>query len=103
MSCDKCKELCVMYSVQSPSNLRSAIKVAHQNVEDGTLSEIKHSNSSNQISLSALAAGALWDDIIEFRFRCNSCSEIFSLHAETYHGSGGAWVPENHATIRKNL
>jgi hypothetical protein len=103
MACAKCNDLCVRFAIQQPYELRRAIEIAKQNVEDGTISEIPDANPLSQVSFSALAAGKPWDDIVAFRFRCNSCAELFSLHAETYHGSGGYWEPENNKSVRKNL
>lgn len=43
------------------------------------------------------------DDIVAYYFKCRCCGEQFSLHAETYHGSGGYWEPVREATIREYL
>jgi hypothetical protein len=31
--------------------------------------------------------------VLGYGFRCTSCGQLFSLSAETYHGSGGHWQP----------
>lgn len=103
MTCAKCNDLCVRFPIRQPYELRLAIDIAKQNIEDETISEVTDSNSLSQVSFSALAAGEPWDDIVGYRFRCNSCGELFSLHAETYHGSGGYWEPENKRSVREDL
>lgn len=32
-----------------------------------------------------------WGDVVDLYFQCTQCGSVFSLHAETYHGRGGAW------------
>lgn len=102
MACEKCEELCVRYAIRLPSDLRKAISIANQNVADGTLVDTTDP-SAHSVSFAQLAAGEAWDDIVAYQFKCSSCSEKFSLHAETYHGSGGYWEPVRKAVVRENL
>lgn len=37
-----------------------------------------------------LVAGGPWGDFVSNYFSCSHCGQLFHLHAETYHGSGGA-------------
>ena len=39
MSCANWRDLCLRYRIESPSELRKAIKIAFENVQDGTLHE----------------------------------------------------------------
>ena len=103
MPCEKCADLCVRYPIRQPNDLLKAIKIARQNVEDGTIIELPDLKSINQNSFSAVASGEVWGDIFEYNFCCSNCSERFSLHAETYHGSGGYWEPKNKSSVRENL
>jgi len=103
MSCASCADLCVRYQIRHPRELQSAIDIASQNVEDGTIVEVQDASLSNQFSFSELASGTPWGDTVEHHFRCVNCGELFYLHAETYHGSGGYWGPENAKSIRENL
>ncbi len=103
MACAKCNDLCVRFPIRLPSDLRRAIDIAKQNVADDTISELNDSSHSAQVSFSALSAGANWDDVMEYKFQCNLCGELFLLHAETYHGSGGYWEPERKQSVRENL
>jgi hypothetical protein len=103
MSCNKCQELCVRFPIRQPHDLRRAIEISKQNIEDGTISEMPDTHSFSEVSFSDLAAGKPWGDILTHRFRCNPCGEVFMLHAETYHGSGGAWEPENRSVVREHL
>lgn len=103
MPCEKCSDLCVRYSIRHPNELRQAINIARQNIEDGTIVELENPSPLNDVSFSDLASGAAWGDTVEHHFRCSNCGEQFSLHAETYHGSGGYWEPKNNASVRENL
>lgn len=55
------------------------------------------------VSFGELAKGAAWDDYVEYHFRCLHCDEKFLLHAETYHGSGGYWEPQDPKSVRANV
>ena len=103
MACPKCNDLCVRFAIRQPYELRRAIEITKQNIEDGTLLEIRNANPLSRISFSSLVAGEPWDDIVDFRFCCKSCGELFSLHAETYHGSGGYWEPDNTKSARETI
>lgn len=103
MPCEKCTNLCVRYPIRQPNDLLKAIKIAKQNVEDGTIIELPDLESINQNSFEAVASGEAWGDIVEYNFCCSNCSERFSLHAETYHGSGGYWEPTDKSSARENL
>ena len=95
MSCNKCQDLCVRFPIRQPYELRRAIEIAKQNIKDGTISEVPDAKLLSQVTFASLADGEQWDDVIRYRFQCNSCGELFALHAETYHGSGGYSEPEN--------
>jgi hypothetical protein len=93
MTCPSCRDLCIRYRIDSPGELRKAIKIAFQNVQDGTLREAVSPEQGSVPTFSQLAQGAPWDDVVSFSFKCQTCGESFRLHAETYHGSGGYWEP----------
>lgn len=93
MSCASCRDLCVRYRIDSPSELRKAIKIAFENVQDGTLLEAVPPEQGTVPTFSQLAQGAAWNDVVSFSFECQTCGESFRLFAETYHGSGGYWEP----------
>lgn len=103
MSCEKCKDLCVRFAIRQPHESRRAIEIVKQNLDDGTVTEEPSSDPISQVRFAVLARGEQWDDIVGYRFRCSSCGELFSLHAETYHGSGGYWEPENSESVREDL
>ena len=103
MACEKCNDLCVRFAIRQPHQLKQAIKIASENVADGTISEIQDPAPICQATFSELAAGGQWDDVLAYRFTCNTCGEEFSLHAETYHGSGGYWEPVKSGVAHANL
>ncbi|MDO8651016.1 MAG: hypothetical protein Q7R66_02365 [Undibacterium sp.] len=101
MSCHQCQDLCIEYRIALPTELRKAIKIAHENIIDGTIEEIlSKADRSGQIPFIELAKSGAWDDVLCYRFRCQECGEAFCLTAETYHGSGGSWKPERKGAIR---
>lgn len=95
MSCERCDELCVKYVIRAPDHLRKAIRIAKNALDEGTLSEINTMNDWNQYSFHECAKNMVWGDIVDYHFACNYCQTRFVLGAETYHGSGGYWSPEN--------
>lgn len=103
MACNKFNDLCVRFSIRTPADLRKAINIARENVEDGTIIEILEETQFGQSTFSDVAAGAAWDDVFGYRFRCSQCHESFHLHAETYHGSGGYWEPNNRHSVREQI
>lgn len=96
MPCDRCADLCVQYQMRFPAELRRVIDIARRNLKDGTTAEAPNSGSAvlSNIPFSEVNADGPWDDVFHYRFRCTHCGELFSLMAETYHGSGGTWQPE---------
>ena len=103
MACPRCEELCVKFAIRSPGELQKAIRIAQQNLQDKTLKEASENDAENQTSFAKVASGESWGDSLSYRFLCSSCSEVFLLHAETYHGSGGYWEPENLGVVRERL
>lgn len=103
MACARCEDLCVRYAIRHPRELRKAIQIAAENIADKTLIEVIPDSPWVSVSFDKLAAGAAWDDYVEYHFRCLRCNEAFWLHAETYHGSGGYWEPKDPASIRDNI
>ncbi len=95
MSCEHCLGLSKKFSISLPKDLKLAIKVARDNIADGTIQEISHSSESYECDppFAELAAGGAWGDIVSYFFQCQYCKQQFHLNAETYHGSGGSWSP----------
>lgn len=103
MTCEKCQDLCVHRPIRSPSDLRRAITIARESLNDGTLLEMEGRNPLGLPAFQTLLPEGPWNDIVAYQFKCTTCGEVFSLHAETYHGQGGAWEPERKAAIREPL
>lgn len=99
MMCDVCEDLCVRFPIRSPSDLKKAVEVIGQNIGGGAIVELSSSLSDARIS--ELFADTPKQDYVEYHFRCSACDELFWLHAETYHGSGGYWEPKDQAMVRK--
>ncbi|PHM45403.1 hypothetical protein Xmau_01053 [Xenorhabdus mauleonii] len=95
MSCEHCQELCVKYVIRTPEQLRKAIRIARNALSEGILSEIQTTDNWNQYSFRECAEKMIWGDIVDYHFTCNYCGTKFVLGAETYHGRGGYWSPEN--------
>jgi len=101
--CDQCVDLCVRYAIRHPRELRKAIQIAAENIADETLIEVIPDGTCVSVSFGELSKGAAWDDYAEYHFRCLHCDENFWLHAETYHGSGGYWEPQDPKSVRANV
>ncbi len=92
MSCDRCQDLCVEYRITLPSDLRRAIKIIGDSVNDGTLQEVQLAPKPYcSVPFQDLVTGGAWDDIVSYDFQCYRCGQEFNLGAETYHGRGGSW------------
>ena len=103
MSCDRCNDLCIIYPIRTPGELKKALVVVADNLRDGTLGELPAHPPIFDLSVpfASVVAGTARPDLIAYRFCCNSCGETFSLTAETYHGSGGSWHPEREGASRE--
>jgi hypothetical protein len=100
MGCEYCQDLCVKYVIRQPEHLRKAIRIAKHALSEGVLTEIKATNDWNQYSFDECAEKMIWGDIVDYHFECNYCGIHFVLGAETYHGSGGYWAPENEKPLK---
>jgi len=91
--CPACKDLNTEFKIKLPSDLRQAIAVTCDNLTDGTISDVTTAEDCKPFD--ELVSSGKWDDVLLYNFRCNTCSQLFELSAETYHGSGGWWKPVN--------
>jgi len=85
MSCDKCQSIKKVIKV--PRDLTEAILLARLKIEDGTLKYLGAGCYGDPFK--RIDSGKGWSDFVNNYFSCLSCNQIFNLHAETYHGSGG--------------
>ncbi|WP_010385240.1 hypothetical protein [Pseudoalteromonas rubra] len=85
MSCDKCQSIKKVIKV--PRDLKEAILLAKLKIEDGTLKYLGAGAYGDPFK--RIASGQGWSDFVNNYFSCSSCYQVFNLHAETYHGSGG--------------
>ncbi len=95
--CNHCKDVNQKYDIKSPAELKKAIKVIKDNLNDGTIigstywpADIIH---FNQQAFNDLNDDGPWDDVLSYYFECPACKQLFCLSAEIYHGSGGSWSP----------
>lgn len=95
MSCKHCLDLCVKYVIRHPEHLRKVIRIAKHAMNEGILTEIESTADWNQYSFNECAKKMIWGDIVDYHFVCKHCGTQFVLGAETYHGSGGYWLPKN--------
>ncbi len=89
MTCKKCQNIKKIINV--PSDLKIAINLSRLKIEDGTLKYLGAGSYGDPFSY--IANGKGWGDFVNNYFKCNGCRQIFNLHAETYHGSGGKLEP----------
>jgi hypothetical protein len=99
MSCDLCKRLISGAPINLPAELKRAIKKVDEAVINGVLKYEGAGQSGEPFE--HLARGGHWGDIVNNYFSCTSCGQNFNLHAETYHGAGGAF--EKIASIKEAL
>ena len=97
MACPACAEYLPIRQIATPDDLRAAIRRAADGLRTGVLVERAcpvEAYQSNRPFLE-LASGGPWGDGLEYHFACATCAQEFALHAETYHGRGGAWSVVN--------
>ncbi|MES9980651.1 MAG: hypothetical protein ABW107_18115, partial [Candidatus Thiodiazotropha sp. 6PLUC5] len=99
MSCDRCIRLISGTPIKLPSDLKRVIKKVDEAVNNGVLKYAGAGQSGEPFE--QLAKGGHWGDIVNNYFSCASCGQLFNLHAETYHGAGGAF--EKIASIKETL
>jgi hypothetical protein len=92
-TCSRCLTLRHQFRIGVPADLRRAIRIAKEHLADGVIVEVPSSSSFTQVPFSSVSQSGPWDDVLGYGFRCTSCGQLFSLSAETYHGSGGHWQP----------
>lgn len=90
MPCTACRPLDLELMIRTPGELAKAIRVAQDNLEDGTLIELASEWSP---PVRTVAPDGPWGDFLLWDFRCNTCNATYRLTAETYHGQGGSWAP----------
>ncbi len=104
--CEHCNEVNQVFRIKKPQDLRKAIKVASDNINDGTIIESEYwpegCSNHNNVSFSRLAGGAHWGDTVDYFFECPKCKSLYNLSAETYHGSGGKWAPAERGMIKSS-
>ena len=88
--CMACEPLNLEWQIRSPGELAKAIRVAQDNLRDGTLLEVATGSSP---SITTMAPDGPWEDYLHCEFRCSFCGALYLLAVETYHGSGGSWSP----------
>ena len=89
MSCDNCIRLTSGTRISLPRHLRLAIKNIANAAQAGTLKYEGAGKFGDPFS--KIAKGGHWSDFVSNYFSCTSCGQLFHLHAETYHGAGGAF------------
>ena len=96
--CSHCKEVFVTAPIGSSAGFEKALRVVRDNLTDGTIVDSTYWPEGTMRSCSTPfndvnGAGPYTEDIYIYYFECPECHQIFKLHCNTYHGSGGAWEP----------
>jgi hypothetical protein len=70
--CEKCGDLNTVFRIKLPGELKQAIRIAKENVADGTISVVENETGHWSQHFSQLTASGGWDDIVSYVFVCNS-------------------------------
>ena len=89
MTCAQCEQAVRSKRIKRPDDLSQVIRSAAAAVEAGLLRYEGIGVWGDPFR--SIAHGGGWGDFVNNYFSCPSCSQWFNLHAETYHGSGGAF------------
>jgi hypothetical protein len=87
LSCDSCRNIEV--KIKRQSDLSGAIHAASDLTRSGRIKYLGTGEFGDPFK--SIANGRGWSDIVSNYFSCASCGQLFHLHAETYHGNGGAF------------
>lgn len=77
--------------IRHPGDLRRVLARVRPLVEGGVLAERPSPRGFTRPPFLTVPLQGPWDDLLAFDFECTACGRRFTLDAETYHGSGGAW------------
>jgi hypothetical protein len=89
--CNSCIDLNIEFQIELPSDLRKAVAVVRDCPADRTISDVASGGDCKPFD--EMVSSGKWDDVLQYHFKCNAGRQLFELHAETYHGSGGWWKP----------
>jgi hypothetical protein len=98
VSCEECRELST-HTFRSADDLVHAIRLATEEVDRGVLARVAAeplASYAREALESSLESGAL-PNSVRYRFRCEVCGDLFTLHADTGSGQGG-WTREEKVT-----
>ena len=89
-----CQPFRTAVTIDTPEKLRTTLRWLGEARQRGTLHYLGRGQMGDPFS--TIEKGDCWGDFVSNYFSCPQCGQIFHLHAETYHGSGGAFVTVNH-------
>ena len=94
-ACPKCEDLCATRAIRSPAELTDVLNAIREHLADGTLVEAAYW-PQGQVELAlpsfvSIPPSGPWPDYIQYYFSCATCSQLYRLSVETYHGAGGKW------------
>ena len=89
MTCEHCEQAVQPEKIKRPDDLSKAIIAVASALEAGVL-QYEGAGAWGD-PFKSIAHGSGWGDFVNNYFSCTACGQWFNLHAETYHGSGGAF------------
>lgn len=94
-NCDRCQSLAKEYSINSAVELKVVARMLCAELAVGTIVEDAYWPEGQiriaQPPFAQFPIEGPWPDYCEYYFRCTTCSCLFRLSVETYHGMGGTW------------
>ena len=96
--CSHCQEVNKVVEISSPNSFAKVLRVIRGNLTDGTIVESSYWPQGTIKTCSTpfsevTAKGPYQEDIFDYYFECPACEQLFELTCNTYHGSGGKWLP----------
>jgi hypothetical protein len=94
MACDECQYL-RSHEFASADDLINAVRGAAQEMDRGVIArdDPPQRGAAAQESLESMFASGALPETLNYRFRCTTCGDRFTLQADTRDGSG-AWLRE---------
>jgi len=91
MTCERCQNMDQHVPIRTPGELFKVVRTVRQALLDGDIEQIDAGPMKGVVAFDDLSEGGPLDDVVLYRFQCQSCGQNFVLGAVTWNGTGGSW------------
>ena len=96
--CNHCQEVNLKSPIGGSRQFEKALRAVRANLDDGTIVKSDYwpegtIKTCDTPFSEVNSLGPYTEDNYIYYFECPKCHQLYELHCNTYHGSGGAWEP----------